>query len=105
MSNLGMYQDITTLAAKLGGVDNLIKTIEKGAANKALKQAGPVLVGVGVLIGAGAKPAIDAGKNALAKYKESQAAAAEAKQQLKSIVEEAKNEEGQGGRPEDIDKN
>jgi hypothetical protein len=91
MGNLGPYQDITTLAKKLGGVDNLIKTIEFDA----VKRAAPVLLGVGVgvgaLVGAGARPAIDAGKRGWAKYKESGVAAAEAKEQLKAIVEESVN--------------
>ncbi|WP_139007021.1 hypothetical protein [Arthrobacter crystallopoietes] len=89
MGNLGHYQDITTLAKKLGGVDNLIKTIEVGAAKKALKKTGPVLLGVGALVGAGATKGIDSGMRGWAKYKESQAAAAEAKEQLKSVVEES----------------
>jgi hypothetical protein len=89
MGNLGPYQDITTLAKKLGGVDNLIKTIEFDA----VKRAAPVLLGVGLglgaLVGAGARPAIAAGKRGWAKYKESGVAAAEAKEQLKAIVEES----------------
>lgn len=107
MSNLGLYEWITTQAKIEGGVENLIKTIESGAAKKALKEAGPVLVGVGVLVGAGAVKGIDAGRTAWAKYKQSQADAAEAKEQLKAIVEESMNSnDDPAGRPDDIsDKN
>jgi hypothetical protein len=46
LSNLGRYQDITTEAARLGGVDNLVRAIERNAVAK----SGPwiFLVGVGV---------------------------------------------------------
>ncbi|WP_422758472.1 hypothetical protein [Paenarthrobacter sp. C1] len=85
MGNLGPYQDITTLAKSLGGVDKLIKSIEYDA----VKKSAPVLLGVGALIGVGAKPIFDAGKRGWAKYKGSGAAAAEAKDQLKAVVEES----------------
>ncbi len=92
--NLGLYEWIVTQAKIEGGVENLIKTIESGAAKKALKEAGPVLVGVGVLVGAGAMKGIDAGKNAWVKYKQSQAAADEAKEQLKAVGDESMNSDG-----------
>lgn len=99
MGNLGLYQEITTLAKSMGGVDKMIKTIEFDA----VKKAAPVLLGVGALIGAGAKPVFDAGKRGWAKYKDSGAAAAEAKEQLKAIVEESMNaddaDEGPAGGP------
>jgi hypothetical protein len=106
VSNLGPYQEITTLAKSLGGVDKMIKTIESDAAKKVLMKAGPVLLAVGALAGVGATKGIDAGKNAWAKYKEGEAAAAEAKEQLKAIVEESTNsddpDEGPAGEPDDI---
>ncbi|SDM02926.1 hypothetical protein SAMN04487916_12228 [Arthrobacter sp. ov407] len=107
MSNLGLYEWITTQAKIEGGVENLIKTIESGAAKKALKEAGPVLVGVGVLAGVVGTKVLDAAKNARAKYKQSQAAAAEAKEQLKAVVEESVNsDEAPADGPDDIgDKN
>lgn len=83
MGNLGLYQEITTLAKDMGGVDKLIKQIEFDA----VKKAAPVLVGAGALIALGAKSGIHAGKRGWAKYKESGAAAAAAKEQLKAIVE------------------
>jgi hypothetical protein len=85
MGNLGPYEEITTLAKRLGGVDNLIKSIEVDA----VKKAAPVLLGVGAVIGLGAKQAIDAGKRGWTKYKASGATAAAAKEQLKAIVEES----------------
>ncbi|MDQ0144720.1 hypothetical protein [Pseudarthrobacter niigatensis] len=85
MSNLGLYQQITTAAKAAGGVEQLIKHIEFDA----VKKAAPALVGVGVLIGAGAKPALDASKRGLARLKGSGAAAAEAKERLRAIVDES----------------
>lgn len=107
MSNLGLYEWITTQAKIEGGVENLIKTIEAGAAKKALKEAGPVLVGVGVLAGASAMKGFDAGRAAWAKYKQSQVDAAEAKEQLRAVVEEALNPNAapDGGRDDVSDKN
>lgn len=61
--NLGAYEDITKLAKMLGGVENLIQAIESDAAKKGC----PVLLGVGVVVGAGATKGIDAGKNAWAR--------------------------------------
>lgn len=91
MGNLGLYQEITTLAKSMGGVDVWIKSIESHAAKKALIKTGPVLVVLGVAAGAGATKGIDFGKNAWAKYKEGAAAAVEAKEQLKASVGEPAN--------------
>lgn len=101
MGNLGLYQDFSTVAKTFGGVDKMIKHIEFDA----VKKAAPALIGVGVAIGAGAKPAFDAGKRGLAKLKGSGAAAAEAKEQLKAVVEGSldpkRAEEGPAGEPDD----
>lgn len=85
MSNLGLYQTFSSVAKTYGGVEELIKVIESDA----VKRAAPALVGVGVLIGAGAKPAFDASKRGLAKLKGSSASAAEAKEQLRAMMREA----------------
>lgn len=98
MGNLGRYQEITTLAKKLGGVDQLIKSIEFDA----VKKAAPVLLGLGALIGVGARPCIDVSKRGWRKYKKSGAVAEEAKEQLKTIVEESMHaEHGDDGPTED----
>lgn len=89
MGNLGLYEVITTQAKNMGGVENWIKAIESDAAKKALMKAGPALVAVGIVAGAGAVKGIDAGKNAWTKYKEGAAAAAEAKEYLRAVVEES----------------
>lgn len=48
MSNLGAYQEIVTAAAQMGGVENMIRSIESGAVAK----AAPALLGKGAGIGA-----------------------------------------------------
>ncbi|MEA4945482.1 MAG: hypothetical protein VB080_13730 [Propionicimonas sp.] len=48
MSNLGAYQEIVTAAARMGGVENMIRSIESGAVAK----AAPALLGKGAGIGA-----------------------------------------------------
>ncbi len=48
MSNLGAYQEFVTAAARMGGVENMIRTIESGAVAK----AAPALLGKGAGIGA-----------------------------------------------------
>ena len=47
MSNLGAYQEITTRAAKMGGVDALVSSIGRDA----VARSAPGLVGVGVVVG------------------------------------------------------
>ncbi|WP_332760383.1 hypothetical protein [Pseudarthrobacter sp.] len=42
-----MHQAIVTQAKNLGGVDDLIKSIESDAWKKVLKKSGPALVAVG----------------------------------------------------------
>ena len=95
MGNLGLYQDITTLAKSMGGVDKMIKAIEVDA----VKKAAPLLIGVGALIATGAKPVISAGRRGWGKYKESGVAAARAKEQLKSAVEQSIDAEDTDGDP------
>lgn len=50
MGNLGRYQEITTRASQLGGVDELIASIEKSA----VLRAAPKQVGIGVVGALGA---------------------------------------------------
>ena len=45
MSNLGAFQEITTAAKAAGGVDLLIKAIEKGAVQKAAPSLGIARIG------------------------------------------------------------
>lgn len=101
MGNLGPYQEITTLAKSMGGVDALIKSIELDA----VKKAAPVLLGVGAVIGIGAKQGIDASKRGWAKYKESGTTATSAKEQLKAIIENSMkkddHDEGLASRSDD----
>lgn len=47
MSNLGPYQEFVTDAARMGGVENMIRTIESGA----IAKAAPVLLVKGAGIG------------------------------------------------------
>ncbi len=49
MSNLGAYQAFTPAAKAAGGVEQLIKRIEAGAAAKALLTAAPGLLAAGAL--------------------------------------------------------
>ncbi|AOY74473.1 hypothetical protein ARZXY2_4974 (plasmid) [Arthrobacter sp. ZXY-2] len=100
MGNLGLYQEITTLAKSLGGVDNLIKAIETGA----VKKAAPALLAAGAVAGVG----ISKGATVLwAKYKESGVTAAEAKAKLKAIIEERMKSDdadaGPDGNPDTAD--
>lgn len=57
MSNWGPYQEITTRAGQLGGVDALVLSIEKSAVLK----AAPKLVGLGVIGTLGAVGAVYVG--------------------------------------------
>lgn len=92
MGNLGQYQDLTTLAKSLGGVENLIQSIEKGAVSK----AAPRQISTGVILGGvlyvGGKGALKGGKVLLGKYRERQTAATEAKDQLRAESKEALND-------------
>lgn len=57
MSNLGPYQQLTTRAGQLGGVDALIESIEKSA----VLEAAPKQVGLGVVGTLGAVGVVYAG--------------------------------------------
>jgi hypothetical protein len=89
MGNLGKYQDLVTQAARLGGVDNLIKKIEAGAVTKAAPKLVALGVGVGALLVVGGKAAMTGGKNFAGKYRARQVAADEAKKELKAEVARA----------------
>lgn len=88
MGNLGRYQDIVTQAKNLGGVANLIKTIESGAVSK----AAPGMHGKGVTIGAaimlGVAGVKRVGEHLWATHKVREAAAAEARQELKDKLDD-----------------
>lgn len=88
MSNLGMYQEIVTAAAQMGGVEPLIRKIESGAVAK----AAPGLLGKGA--GIGALGTLAAGGIVFgvrwlwSTYQAREAAAVEAKEQLRAVVDE-----------------
>lgn len=88
MGNLGKYQDIVTAAKRLGGVNNLIETIEAGAVAKAAPRLLRKGAAVGALLGAAGAAA---GKHLWDKYKAREVAANEAKEQLKAEIEEHMN--------------
>lgn len=88
MSNLGMYQDLTTAAARLGGVENLIRAIETGAVAK----AAPALLGKGAgmgVVGTLAAGCIVLGiKRVKSTYEAREHAANDAKERLRAVVDE-----------------
>lgn len=102
MSNLGPYQDITTAAKAAGGVDLLIKAIEKGAVQKAAPSLLGTGLGAGVALGVGASLGV---KRWLDQRQADKEAAEEAKVQLASEVEflagaagdDASQSDGDGG--------
>lgn len=84
MSNLGAFQEITTAAKAAGGVDHLIKAIEKGAVQKAAPSLLATGLGAGVALGVGVSLGA---KRWLGQRKADQDAAEEAKTQLASEIE------------------
>lgn len=87
MGNLGKYQHIVTEAKRVGGVDNLIKIIEKNA----VLRAAPKLIGTGV--GAGVLGTLAVGRLRQAQ-RDREGLANEAKEQLKTEVQESMNSGG-----------
>lgn len=84
MGNLGQYQTIVVAAKEAGGVDKLIKQIEKGAVSK----AAPRIRVESALAGALCTAAMGmAAKRYLDKKKAREALADDAKAQLKVAVE------------------
>ncbi|MFE7238220.1 hypothetical protein [Streptomyces sp. NPDC057580] len=77
MGNLGRYQDITTAAKAAGGVDKLIKAIEKVAYVK------------GAGVGAAGVLAVGGAVAAARHFQGAKKAAEEAKEQLKAEVQES----------------
>jgi tartrate dehydratase alpha subunit/fumarate hydratase class I-like protein len=87
LGNLGDYQAIVTLAKKMGGVKNLIKTIETGAVTK----AAPKLIAIGIGIGGATAVGVMGVKGLLDQSLEKRSvrlrAAEKAKERLTAIVE------------------
>lgn len=97
MSNLGPYQDIVTEAARAGGVDRLIKQIEKNAVSK----ASPRIFLAGTAAGAALSACAWGVDRAKTKRRMQELQANKAKEELKDLVarqeEVADNEEGAEG--------
>ncbi|MET7934544.1 hypothetical protein [Streptomyces sp. NPDC005322] len=94
MGNLGKYQDITTQAARAGGVDKWIEVIEEAAATKAFPKTFGKGAGVGalsVLVVAGLAATA---RRALNDRRAREALANEAKEQLKTEVKESMKSNG-----------
>ncbi|MFF0285025.1 hypothetical protein [Streptomyces sp. NPDC005262] len=77
MSNLGRYQDITAAAKAAGGVDKLVKAIEKVGFVK------------GAWVGAAGGLAVGGAVAAAGHFRGVKKAAEEAKEQLKAEVQES----------------
>ena len=93
MSNLGLYQDIVTAAARSGGVENLIRKIESGAVTRAAPGLFWKGAGIGVF-GTLAVGGMALGARWLwSVYEETLAAAAEAKEDLRAAVDENRSPE------------
>jgi hypothetical protein len=105
MSNLGMYQEFVTSAARSGGVENLIREIESGAVAKATRGLLGKGAGIGV-VGTLAAGGILLGLRWLwSTYAAREAAAVEAKERLRAVVDEHEASDDAGlsvdERPED----
>ena len=85
MGNLGPYEQITTLAKQLGGVENLVKSIEASGAAKA---APKVVIVTGVTAVALTAGVMTGGRALLARYRATRAAGAAAAGELKAAVAE-----------------
>ncbi|ROQ40682.1 hypothetical protein EDF46_0041 [Frondihabitans sp. PhB188] len=94
MSNLGKYQDITTWAKDVGGVDKLIEAI----GSEAVLKAAPKLVGVGIVAGGalflGGRTAVTQGKVLRTKFEAVRGAAAQAKTDLRARLEKSDEPDG-----------
>ena len=92
MSNLGPYQEIVTAAARVGGVENLIRTIESAA----VARAAPGLLGKGAGIGAlvtlAAGGAYFGGRWLWSTYEARADAAAVSKEQLRAALTSRKTQ-------------
>lgn len=101
MGNLGPYQDIVTAAKQAGGVQSLIKMIEKQAVSKAAPAIYAKGLGTGAaLASASAVLAVSgavAGKKYLDQRKTDQKAAEEAKTQLASEIAVMEGQAGDDG--------
>ncbi|KAB8186008.1 hypothetical protein [Microbispora catharanthi] len=95
MGNLGKYQDIVTAAKQAGGVDKLIQVIEEAAVVTASPKIFRKGAGAGVLgtLVAGGVVAV-AVKRYLGDKKAREALVNEAKEQLKTKVEESMKSDG-----------
>ncbi|MCZ4603459.1 hypothetical protein O3S80_06630 [Streptomyces sp. Lzd4kr] len=108
MGNLGPYQDITTAAKQAGGVENLIKKIEEAAVKKASLQIlgkGAAIGVVGTLVVSGVAVTV---RRSLDAKRDREVLANEAKERLKTVVEEAMKSDGtnpeNGGGENDSDR-
>ena len=95
MSNLGKYQELTELAKKLGGVDELIKTIGDGAVAKAgpgiYRKAAATTAGL-IVVGASVyKAAAKLYKVREVKLHNRTARAADAEAELRAALAEREN--------------
>lgn len=101
MGNLGAYQEFTTKAASVGGVDKLIKIIEGAAISK----RAPWYIAGGLVAGAVLSELARAGYNfgsaKYAEYKNRQNAAEEAKADLRSAVSESDGSSSSSTPPSD----
>lgn len=93
MSNLGPYQEITTLAKSLGGVEKLVHDIEAAAVTK----AAPRHVAVGVVIGG---LLVGGGKVLYDRYRMSQRIGDEARREVQVQVQ-ADRRASAGSAPKD----
>lgn len=92
MGNLGVYEEFTTLAKGMGGVDSYLESIAAAAVSEATpklvaKSAGATAV-VGVLVAA----AIVGGKALWAKHRAIKAAGQDAESHLRAMAEEVSDE-------------
>lgn len=93
MGNLGKYEQITSDAARAGGVDNWIAAIESAAADAATRRThkNDTLIGLGLAVAVGGG-LLMWGKHKARQLAQSEQLAAAAKDQLKAAVAEADSE-------------
>ncbi|NLI85117.1 MAG: hypothetical protein GX440_06935 [Propionibacterium sp.] len=97
MSNLGPYQEFVTDAARMGGVENMIRTIESGA----IAKAAPVLLvkgaGIGALATLAACGIYFGGRRLWSTYEGRASAAVAAKEQLRTALDEQEDSDQASG--------
>jgi len=87
MSNLGAYQEIVTAAARMGGVENMIRTIESGAVAKATPALLGKGAGIGALVTLAAGGVYFGGRRLWSMYEARADAAEGAKEQLRAVLD------------------